>query len=376
MVVPAIHLKNLVQGIALVLFVLQMTLALQKYLAQPLMSSPDTKTLSKLQKPLAVTVCKTSQLDYAHAKDLTYMGLKNVLMGKISNTRFVSWAGPNGNMTFDETFNYLYDSSSENVYFEVENETVTTKFLLLNGFCKVFEGNPGKRLVINLKDRFDLLVTITDPAAATHFRMADYLMHGDRIQVKQDSTSKVYVGFRVKLRETIIETEDGSCVEYPNQNYESYADCVDDELTKKILPMLGCMVPWLSGKNHCAGLIESLPIHEDLRELLNTIITFSWRGQGHESDTCLQPCTTLSARSIYVHTFAKNISNDVIHLFFDETIRVERIVPAYGFGTLLVEIGSSLGLWLGLSVVGLFDALIVTVAGFLNLRKRLHKYLF
>ena len=34
------------------------------------------------------------------------------------------------------------------------------------------------------------------------------------------------------------------------------------------------------------------------------------------------------------------------------------MVLAYGFGSLLVEIGSCLGLWLGLSIVGVFDVLV------------------
>ena len=34
---------------------------------------------------------------------------------------------------------------------------------------------------------------------------------------------------------------------------------------------------------------------------------------------------------------------------------------AYDVGSLLVEVGSSLGLWLGLSVVGVFDVLVHTL---------------
>ena len=38
-------------------------------------------------------------------------------------------------------------------------------------------------------------------------------------------------------------------------------------------------------------------------------------------------------------------------------VQLERIVLAYDIGHLLVEIGSSLGLWLGISVIGIFDVL-------------------
>ena len=42
--------------------------------------------------------------------------------------------------------------------------------------------------------------------------------------------------------------------------------------------------------------------------------------------------------------------------------KVESVVLAYGFDDLLVEIGSSLGLWLGLSVVGMFDVFVPSFA--------------
>ena len=54
---------------------------------------------------------------------------------------------------------------------------------------------------------------------------------------------------------------------------------------------------------------------------------------------------------------------DRIELHFDETIKIENIVEAYDFGSLLVEVGSSLGLWLGLSVVGLFDVILNIFSG-------------
>ena len=38
-------------------------------------------------------------------------------------------------------------------------------------------------------------------------------------------------------------------------------------------------------------------------------------------------------------------------------LQLERIVLAYDMGHLLVEIGSSLGLWLGISIIGIFDVL-------------------
>ena len=282
MAVSSEHMKKSVQMVALVIFVVQMALALQKYFEQPLMSSPSTKTLSTLQRPIAVTVCKTSPFDYAYSEELSYMSPNqgNFFRGNISNSSFLSWSGPDGDMTFDETVSALYNSSLENVQF-LKNENVTTKFLLRNGVCKVFLGNPDPFVRINIEERLDYTVTVTDPAAAPQFRMSDHLMSGDTIQIKTDSTSKVIVVYRIQLKETSIETGDSSCIEYPNEEHASYADCVDDELEKRILPVLGCMVPWISRKNQCDGLIPRLPIYEDLMTLLSSIPFSSWYKQAH-----------------------------------------------------------------------------------------------
>ena len=55
-----------------------------------------------------------------------------------------------------------------------------------------------------------------------------------------------------------------------------------------------------------------------------------------------------------------------INLFFEDTVHVERIIPAYGITSLLVELGSCLGLWLGLLVVGIFDVIHTFCLRFIN----------
>ena len=61
-------------------------------------------------------------------------------------------------------------------------------------------------------------------------------------------------------------------------------------------------------------------------------------------------------------------------IYFEENVKVKTIGPAYGTKALIVEIGSSLGLWLGISVVGLFDIFVATlfkVLGFFRASLRL-----
>ena len=274
MAVSTRHLKILMQAVALVIFVLQMISALQKYLDQPLMSSPGTKKLSP-QMILLVAVCKTSQFDFANAKNMKHKDLGYFVKGELQDTNLISWSGPYGNMTFNETLNSLFNPGLEDIYFGKNIGIVENKFLLPHGVCKVFQGNPGKCIAIDLAERSDYTVTITDPAAAVHFRLADHMMTGDIIKVQTDLTTEVVVNYLIQLTETSIETGDGSCIEYPNKQYETFADCVNDELKDTISPVLGCMVPWISKIDMCFGLIQKLPKHDYILDKLFSIILSS-----------------------------------------------------------------------------------------------------
>lgn len=122
------------------------------------------------------------------------------------------------------------------------------------------------------------------------------------------------------------------------------------------------MVPWMSGINQCEGHIQILPEQEKLKQWLFELIDATWAGFQYVSASCPLPCTIMSVHAKYQLTTTKlNSTKNIIFLHFENNVKEETIVIAYGLGDLLVEIGSSLGLWLGLSVVGIFDVIVVVV---------------
>ena len=122
------------------------------------------------------------------------------------------------------------------------------------------------------------------------------------------------------------------------------------------------MVPWMSKEDQCSGHIQRFPEMEHLIEWLYSLVQSSWGGIQHTSESCLLPCSLLSAHATYTASGTNGVLQyNFISLHFDERVAVERIVLSYDSATLLVEIGSSLGLWLGLSVVGIFDLLVIAV---------------
>ena len=122
------------------------------------------------------------------------------------------------------------------------------------------------------------------------------------------------------------------------------------------------MVPWMSKEDQCSGHIQRLPEMEHLIEWLYSLVQSSWGGIQYTSESCLLPCSLLSAHATYQASGTHSILQyNYISLHFDERVAVEQILLFYNSENLLVEIGSCLGLWLGLSAVGVFDLLVIAV---------------
>ena len=120
------------------------------------------------------------------------------------------------------------------------------------------------------------------------------------------------------------------------------------------MPSLGCMVPWITKEDACMGKLNKLEQHQEIIEWLFKITEHSWGRVLYKPETCLPPCTVLTAHSTFASSgHLMNVS--LFELYFSPDIQVEKNTLAYDFGDLLVEIGSCLGLWLGLSVVGIYE---------------------
>ena len=358
------NLKKLVQLTAFVLFVIQIIGALQKYVNPPVASSPSLQALESLNRPVLVSVCRNSQFNYTHAEALSYNTSTNFFKGIAGNANgYLSWSGPTGNQSFQDLLDTLYNSKTDDVMFRQNDNAPVTKFLLPTGVCKVLKVYPTSSLdvYVDIADG-SYIITVSDPAFSSSFMLSDHLMTGERILSKPKSAveTKVYSNYRIQLTETRTQTNDGSCTHYPNNEHESFFNCVEGEMEGNVLPVLGCMIPWMSSKDQCTGLISRLPAHQDLYKWLSPFIRSSWKSQGYFSDRCLPPCSVLSAHSTFLRAYARTtLTYDRFSIYFDNQVKVNTRLLMYDVENLLVDFGSSLGLWLGISVVGIFDVFVL-----------------
>ena len=238
------------------------------------------------------------------------------------------------------------------------------RFLIPLGMCKVIVGNPTGPIQVSIKSNGEISeysFYLSDPVATDLFQLPYSLSTGDKIRIETNPNPKIkkYVDYHIQLKEKSIETDKGSCIDYASSKYKSYANCVNIGLREKILPVLGCMVPWISRDEHCTGIVQRRPKQEKIVQWLRSLPQQSWGESQYKAKACPFPCTAMFSHATFKHTGIGDFQTNFVNLNLDDSIEEEKIIPAYDLAALLVEVGSSLGLWLGLSVVGVFDILVL-----------------
>ena len=173
---------------------------------------------------------------------------------------------------------------------------------------------------------------ILDIAQAPHS-----MLTGDKIlwESSQEGATKAET-FSIKLKLTNITTNTGSCAYYPNSEHLTYAACIDSHMKKKSFTAFGCNVPWMTTDDQCSGQIKKLAKHKYAKTFLEYIIIRSRAGLNYHPRECSLPCSLVSAHS--TRTQSENWEHDSLLIYLDETVTIERIVLAYSFTDLLVEV--------------------------------------
>ena len=277
----------------------------------------------------------------------------------------LSWTGLHGNMTLNQTLHQLYTLNMDDIMVfngrdrdqRISQDNITTRFTIANGFCKVLTIKPNVmgELDIHLKGKDSFKVVVNDPESTNGLLFSQ--ISGDKmIYDKEEKERHIFL---VHLKETEDKTGQDSCVEYPNSQYETFSECIKDDIVKKTRTSFGFGLPFFSEKSQMIKPIERQDRHETTVQWLFSLAHYSFGGIIYKPDACLSPCTILTAISEQQHKFS--YTDRVVSLHFNDIVQVQTTVLAYGFDSLLVEVGSSLGLWLGLSLVGVFNLLTAAV---------------
>ena len=335
-------------------------MAVQEYLDYKTITTSKTKDVVNVTLP-DIFIClpdggfnntKADENGYKHGKI-------DFLSGVVNNSNDSrSWEGATG-IPYDNITEELYMRPEEKLLINDMDINLPLHFTAVNGFCRKLKPDP-EIPVQEIMSEGNFEVYLSDPGKSMYFSTISNSYKGIALATREN-TKKLYT---IHLEEIHWLEKIGECTNYGEEEaaYKTYDDCVAATQYEFLLqPLLGCSVPWLGGpdqtQSRCEGRVNlTAEMFRKTSIVFQGILDAMKYRQYDLSKYCLKPCTEVHSTSTAVlETSTPHAGLQGIGLYFNQNSDLTEEMLAYGFFDLLVAIGSSLGLWIGLSVIGIFD---------------------
>ena len=220
-------------------------------------------------------------------------------------------------------------------------------FLAKFGFCLEITNYDPEYLEIqqvgNLQDLLNLRLIFTDKNYRSFF-MPDISSHlGGKILIQSGKQTN----FDIYVKKT------SSC-KVMDVKAENFHECIANGIETRIKKPLGCIPPWLSDKDQCNG---SYPANF-LEAIPDFVDEFHWPVYTLSNSKLESECKTSCNRTQYLAVERESISDSPLgaaYISFVQNVQMTEKVANYHLFDFIIDVGSSMGLWLGLSVFGLYD---------------------
>ena len=127
------------------------------------------------------------------------------------------------------------------------------------------------------------------------------------------------------------------------------------------LDLYACLPPWFpnSGMLTCEqNKKTNIPPEEHMENYRHDFVSFYYEMDLSKIKPCLPPCVTVNLDLIDVSYIQSVTNKATMRLHFENEVTVYTDVYAYDMFSLVVDLGSALGLWLGLSALSVLDTLV------------------
>ena len=344
--------------VSVIMFFIQFKIALEKLISPPKLDSTSNRELAEKDLPI-ITICPKNQTNKKGLKDLGYADENYLLSGDTGNS--ISW-GSYHNLTFVQVLDKaFFKTIVRNLHFIVDDkEQLDTSIIYLPafGFCKelsnystrsvmqIFRGNSPIPILT------DLRLFITDRNYRSYFSLDFTSQNGNPIIIPKDEIH--FYDVDVKVIST-CNVDDKNA----DADKDKFKQCVDEEIQKLIGQPLGCIPPWMSTYNQCN---DTYPLY-----FANKINGF-WKKfifppltlQNMDIEKkCWKFCSL--TRSTIILREKKVSQEGSIFITFNQQLLVNEKVFNYSLFKFIIDVGSSIGLWLGLSALGIYDIIVQAV---------------
>ncbi len=354
-------LRVLIQWIAVGIFILQMKLALEKYINNPVVSHMSQATLADIEMP-ELYICSMNQYKYSLANTYGYAWNSNFLSGQLTCkncTKEITWKGANQSMKYEKLITDLYEFNYTDLNIQKPEETnIDDVFILPEGFCKKVDIKGTDNIQFETTNKMSAI--LVDSFKANRVRKDMEGVIGERMNVQP--TTPPYFEFKTykvkltKLDKRVLAGK--TCTDYSAQG-TTKATCFEQAIKDTFLDHLDCLPPWfqiLDNDMTCNKNIVPKP------ETASYLYNMSYHLLANlpidvAANKCLPSCTEIqiNIEKIFHRSNIKDAA--IMEIIIDKKVPVYTFIFSYGIFDLVVEVGSALGLWLGLSAIGIFDEL-------------------
>ena len=340
--------------------------SLWKYLSKPIVQQTSKTSLDEIEKPI-IYVCQDNQFQYSKSIEYGYKYLEDIIRGDIGNGK-ISWKGKHGNLTYRELQKCLYQYNYTNpnlAAWEYVNKTwieesseLELGYIPAYGFCMNLKNDYLSHIAITGKK--DLTFFIADPSTASRLKISHVGNGIGSLRQNHDSGYR-YSTYHMDITLNDAHIYEGSeCRDYSKIG-TSYGECIYNTLEQKLIEWYGCIAPWFP-KNTSLVCEEDIEIKmKDEMARVNALDQL-WRlGTGQDLSifsTCLKPCLTLDLKLRLVHESSYLVNEGWVEISLNDEVVVHTAAIAYDMFNLVVDLGSALGLWLGLSALSIFDTIL------------------
>ena len=357
-------LRTLVQMIAFAIFVYQMQHSIKQYVEKPIVQVSSTTSIDNIKMPI-IYVCQNDQYDYTVSNFYGYEWMSHFFGGQLSGTTKISWRGKHNNMTFRKIFSKIFPFDNESfnakTYNYEESENYEWKKFIAEmvgknpyGLCMKLEQSKGSTY-FSMKKRS--IFQIVDPQA-DNFVVISHMENGYGEFGPTANGSYDYYSYMmdISLHDSSLLVGQ-SCANYVDSGYR---DCTYGIVEEKFLKWYGCLPPWFTTNvsklcDDTKEIMLTKQLRKEMMEELNMLAT----GQELKSfESCLPPCLTISVKLKQLKHVTNNPKVAGVRINVNKkTIKVYTLAHAYDAFNLVVDLGSALGLWFGLSAISIYDTI-------------------
>ena len=355
-------LRFIVFAFSFVMFCHQLNTATINLIDPPTVLTEYERDVTDDDMPLLI-ICPTNQTNLSRLMKLGYFLYEGMLSGETwcNGTALCTSWGAQVNLTFNELKNQVFDLDKVNTLRIYEGKFENSlAFIPAYGLCRETSLlNYTQEIELQHRNQDDTRVFISNRNGRSYF-MPHLDSHvGKEIFMKPKT--KHFINVRIQER---LQCKDN---EKPMSELE-FSKCVDEKIHKEFeLNNISCVPPWLSYNRHCN---QTYPSHSTFYGkfwgdfLKNYVDMVAILSNIRLEDECRQSCK----ETTYVvnEKGSKKWGSSWAHIIFNQKVIVTERMPNYDMFKYIIDVGSSLGLWLGLSVLGLHDLVVWAVQFFNN----------